>query len=181
MASAFKGGDLMAKRLGEIAKKIEQEKVLRVGFLETAKYPSGEQVAQVAFWDEYGTKTAPPRPFFRGAIAKNKEAWVRRFGKLVALNDYDVDKAMRIIADEMVNDVQSSIYELTSPALSPLTLMIRKVMIGRTDQKAQWADVAEAIKRLKRGDSTDGVSDKPLIYSNVMVSHVQFDIVDGQP
>lgn len=178
MASAFKGGSALAKKLGDIAKKIEREKVLRVGFLETAKYPSGEQVAQVAFWDEYGTTKSPPRPFFRTAIKANKEKWVRRFGKLVALNNFDVDLSMRLIAEEMINDVQTSISDLTSPPLSPLTLMIRKVMIGRTDQKATLSDVKEARARLARGEDTDGVSDKPLIYTNVMRSSVSFDIVD---
>jgi hypothetical protein len=179
MADTFTGGAAMEKRLRELAEALGQQKLLRVGFLETAKYPSGESVAQVAFWNEYGAKSAPPRPFFRNAIAKNKEAWVRRFGKLVPINNYDVDKSMRQIASEMIDDVQTSISDITAPALSQLTLMIRKVMIGRTDQKAQWADVADALARLKRGEDTGGVSTKPLVYSKVMRNSVAFDIVGG--
>ncbi len=31
---------------------------------ENSKYPDGTPVPLVAFWNEYGTRTAPPRPFF---------------------------------------------------------------------------------------------------------------------
>ena len=47
---------------------------LQVGFFKDAKYQTGEQVAQVAAWNEFGVKNKqgkwviPPRPFFRKAI-----------------------------------------------------------------------------------------------------------------
>lgn len=40
----------------------------------------GPPVAQVAFWDEFGTQTSKPRPFFRGMIAKQSRTWGTKLG-----------------------------------------------------------------------------------------------------
>ena len=50
-----------------ITKFMGKEK-LEIGFFETARYPNGTFVAQVAYFNEFGTLNIPMRPFFRNAI-----------------------------------------------------------------------------------------------------------------
>ena len=65
--------------LEKIKKKLEKrfnaKLQLEVGFFSTAKYSTGEYVAQVAYWNEYGTTLSPPRPFFRNAIKDKSKEW----------------------------------------------------------------------------------------------------------
>ncbi len=76
MASfGVKGGDNSAKVFAELGKKLGKGNLLKVGFFETETYPDGMHVAQAAFWAEYGTKSAPPRPFFRNMIATRSKEW----------------------------------------------------------------------------------------------------------
>ena len=72
----------MVKRSGQglanYLKKLVPESTgahVKVGVLENSKYPDGTPVPLVAFWNEYGTRTAPPRPFFRDTIEQNKKNW----------------------------------------------------------------------------------------------------------
>jgi hypothetical protein len=77
---------------------------VRVGFLENADYPavpsaSGAprpalHVAQVAFWNEFGTARAPARPFFRGMIAKDSPDWGEQLARNLKAADYDSDTAL---------------------------------------------------------------------------------------
>ena len=55
----------------EKLKKIKDARV-RVGWFEESKYDDNTPVANVAFWQEYGTKRGiPERPFMRPAAFKN--------------------------------------------------------------------------------------------------------------
>ena len=53
-----------------ITKFMGKEK-LEIGFFETARYPNGTFVAQVARYNELGNLNIPMRPFFRNVIIKN--------------------------------------------------------------------------------------------------------------
>ena len=60
--------DKGAKRIRKDMNKLDSAYVT-VGVHEGAgAYPSGVPVATVAFWNEFGTRSAPARPFFRSAI-----------------------------------------------------------------------------------------------------------------
>lgn len=54
MAVGARGGEALAKRLTEIAARVSQPATLRVGFLESARYPNGQQVAYIAAIQEFG-------------------------------------------------------------------------------------------------------------------------------
>lgn len=181
---ALKGGDKLEAKLKAMLGKLSQGEVLRVGFLETAKYPTGEQVAQVAFWNEYGTKTAPARPFFRNMIADKKGSWGTDLGKILKAVDNDVPRALALMGERIQGQLQQSIVDTNAPPLSPFTVMLRKVKQGRTDAPTTGADLAEARRRLaskKPGESSiDGVNAKPLIYTNIMRSSVAYDIKDAE-
>lgn len=110
-----------------IAQKVEKGGVLRVGFLEGATYPGGKgkpalHVAQVAFWNEFGTVRAPARPFFRTTIAKESGTWGENLGKAVVAYDYDGELALRAVGQAMRDDVEASIQRWTTPPNAPSTI-----------------------------------------------------------
>ena len=58
-----KGLDALAKRLSALARL-----KVKTGFFEEDKYDDGIQVAQVAAWNEHGTRFHPERPFMKEAL-----------------------------------------------------------------------------------------------------------------
>lgn len=143
--NAVIGGKRLTLALKSIEDKIVNAGVLRVGFLEGARYPetttkrfleavgskakpkivAGISVAQAAFWNEYGTKRAPARPFFRSTIQKQSPTWGDRLGKAVKAMNYDGQKALALLGQSMRDDVESSIAQWTEPGNAPLTIKIK--------------------------------------------------------
>ena len=87
---------------------------LRVGFIDSATYQDGQNVATVAFWNEYGTEKIPPRPFFRTTIANNKGKWIDYIRKVQTLDA----KAGELIKGDLV----FSILNWTEPPNAPYTI-----------------------------------------------------------
>ena len=87
----MRGGDKFRQRLAELA-----AQATTVGIIEQANYEGsdGESVAQVAFWNEYGTARTPARPFFRNTIAERKTEWARLAGKFMQANGGDVRQSL---------------------------------------------------------------------------------------
>jgi hypothetical protein len=147
MASVNKivGGKKLDLALQAIEKKITSGGVLRMGFLEGAKYPErtnarflkavGSEatptvvpslsIAQVAIWNEYGTRTAPARPAFRTTIAQKSKDWGAKLGKAIIATDYDGRKALALLGQDMRDDLENAIAQWTSPANAPLTVKIK--------------------------------------------------------
>lgn len=115
------GGDKLLKRL---EKKEKGKKTAYVGFFPKSIYPSGEHIASVAFWNEYGTDTIPPRPFFRTAIADNKKKWFKIIKDGVKKNESNraLERALKEAGHEAVNDVKRSILSWDTPANAPSTI-----------------------------------------------------------
>ena len=123
----FKGGSAFKKKLAEIAAKLGEGKSLSVGFLEGATYPAevdGDtlHVAQVAFWSEFGSKRTPPRPFFRGMIAKQSSKWGNALGKIAVATNYDGEQTLALMGEGIKGQLQQSINEFTSPPLAQSTI-----------------------------------------------------------
>lgn len=68
-------------------------------------------VAQVAFWNEFGTSHAPARPFFRNMITQESPLWGEKLAALVRRNGYDGTAALSLlgenIKDALVNSIRS--------------------------------------------------------------------------
>ena len=111
-----KTGDLA----GALKKYAQPKKVLRVGFVEEATYPDGTPVAQVAFWNEYGTETAPSRPFFRKTIRDNQSGWVNRIGGLVKSNN--ADKALALLGEHISGQIVQTITTFAEPPNATSTI-----------------------------------------------------------
>lgn len=125
--STLSGGKKLDLAIQSIAQKVEKGGVLRVGFLEGATYPAtkkgpGLSVAQVAFWNEFGTVRAPPRPFFRTTIAKESGTWGENLGKAVVFYKYNGELALRAVGQAMRDDVEASIQRWTTPPNAPSTI-----------------------------------------------------------
>ncbi len=128
MANHVIGGKKLALALKAIEHKIVNAGVLRVGFLEKSTYPSKAgkgaalPVAQVAFWNEFGTVRAPARPFFRTTIQKQSPTWGDRLGKAVKATHYDGQKALALLGQSMRDDVENAIAAWASPPNAPATI-----------------------------------------------------------
>lgn len=82
-------------------------------------------VAQVAFWNEFGTSTAPPRPFFRAAIKAHAKDWGEALAKAMRASEMDVDYSLNIAGLVMSEDIRSSLNSWNSPPNKPLTRFIK--------------------------------------------------------
>lgn len=119
------GGEKLNKYLRELALRLGQGGEIRVGFLEGATYPvddGGLSVAQVAFWNEFGTKKSPARPFFRNMIEDQQPTWARKLGAAVRYSQYRTRQALEIVAADIKGHLVESINLLQEPALAPYTV-----------------------------------------------------------
>ena len=119
----LKISDKIEKRLNEIAKKMEVS--LKVGFMSGAVYPeTGTPVASVAFLNEFGhggIYPAPPRPFFRNMIANESPGWGVKMSKLAKVTNYDGQKVMSSMGEDIKGALKQSITDFTTPELAEST------------------------------------------------------------
>lgn len=151
--------------LDKIKKKLEQrldaKLQLEVGFFSTAKYATGQYVAQVAYWNEYGTTLSPPRPFFRNAIKDKSKEWLELY-KDTQFQTRDMYKTLGIVGTVIKDDIATSITDLTSPPNSEIT--INGGWIRHSNGKA--------FKVKGKGSSN------PLINTGFMRNNVSYEITE---
>lgn len=165
----------MARYLRDTATKLKSASTLRVGFLEGATESTGVPTAMAAFWNEFGTKTAPPRPFFRNMIAKHGDEWPGQISALLANNGMDAKRSLEAMAEIIKGELRQSIIDTNAPPLSPITLMLRK-MVGNNPGEITGAMVGEAARRVAAGESSAGVSAKPLVWTGEMLASVDSEV-----
>lgn len=149
--TTFSGGEALERKLRELAEKLGDGKVLRVGFLEGAPYEkNGTPVATVAASNEFGNpaNNQPPRPFFRRMIADKSPDWGDDLANLAEAENFDIDTLMGRMGEHVKGQLQESIREFTEPELSPVTIA-------------------------KKGFS------KPLIDTSHMLNSVDYEVKDG--
>jgi hypothetical protein len=169
------GGDRMTRILNEISEKIK-DKYVDVGFMEGATYPNGTPVAMVAYWNEFGKTKQPPRPFFRKMITENQKKWPNQIANLLRVTNYDGNKVLGLMGEEISADLIESIRNLNEPALSPITLMLRK-MFWSNPYDITGKDVGDAARRVGMGEKgATGSQAKPLEWTGTMVRAVTYKI-----
>ena len=108
----------MVKRVGSLSAALSKYKEMnasvRVGVLENATYPDGTPVAMVAFWNEYGTKRIPPRPFFRTTVSEQKKNWVLSVQNLMKMHN-DPKQVMGLIGEHMKGNIVQGIVSFSDP------------------------------------------------------------------
>lgn len=128
-ALSITGGDRLRRKLEQLAGKLGRGGLVNVGFLESASYPvnaengaGGLSVAQVAYWNEFGTTRAPPRPFFRRMIAADSPEWGSTLGKAAKASGFDSKRTLELMGASIQGQLVKSIVDFTTPALSPKTI-----------------------------------------------------------
>jgi hypothetical protein len=132
-----KAAEAIIKSIGDKLSK----RYVRVGFLETAKYPgartrgSGKKrktvqvpvipVAQVAFWQNFGTKTTPPRPFFNNMVAKSSPRWGKAVGQILKANGYDEGATLASMGELLQGQLMQEIIDTNSPPNAPRTVEMK--------------------------------------------------------
>ena len=161
-------------RLERIPKEFEG-KVAQVGVPAGLAYENGTSVAYVAAIQEMGAPdvSIPARPFFKPAIAQHSDEWssimkgmVPKVGSGAATAE-DVLDAVGITA---VADIQSEIASVDSPALSPITVMLRKWR--KNGQTITGKTVGEAAAAVADGEDPGG-DDKPLNDSGLLIASIR--------
>lgn len=120
----LRGGEVLEKRLREIAESLGRGGTLRVGFLENARYPDGKPVAMIAMIQDFGAPSVgiPPRPFFRNWIANKQSEWPSGIATQLVLNNYDVDRTLTVVGSALRGQLQQSIRDTNTPPLAPSTI-----------------------------------------------------------
>lgn len=141
----------MTKYLKKISRSLGNGQTLAVGFLESETYPGGTYhfskkrlagmspevramaeflegkekfkgpVAQVALWNEFGTKRSPPRPFMRHTIATKSGKWGKQLGEALIHTKYDTYEALHLIGQLIQGQMRESITQWRDPPNSPIT------------------------------------------------------------
>jgi hypothetical protein len=151
--------------LQALAHKISVGGSLKVGFLEGVNYPVGDNskflsavgskatpkpsasvsVAQVAFWNEFGTKTAPARPFFRNTIAEQSAKWGKGLGKLMIQTKLNGPQSLELLGREMKNDIVTSIQRWPADNAA-LTVKIKGFNKGLVHNSVMVRNVAYKVE-----------------------------------
>ncbi|GAN86346.1 HK97-gp10 family putative phage morphogenesis protein [Komagataeibacter intermedius] len=176
MAVNFNGGSKLKAALNKLSQKVKDGGHVRVGYLEGAKYDDEKHtpVAQVAAWDEFGTPTAPPRPFMRDTIAKHSDQWGDGLGKALKATDYDVNRALAGVGSIIVGQIIDQIDEGSYQPNAPLTNLL-KDRFPKGDYSTE--DFLKAVHDLKNGaDAPEGT---PLNWSDRMRNSTAYEVKDG--
>lgn len=151
----FKGGKALERHLKNIAMELGSGGVVKVGFFEDAIYSGGKRnytakrrakmsqkgkdmaeflqgkdkytgpVAQVAVWNEFGTKKTPPRPFMRSTVAKKSPRWGNGLAVALKKTGYNSGEALSILGSVIVGQIQQTIDEWKDPPNAQLTVDLK--------------------------------------------------------
>lgn len=155
---------------------------LQVGWFESAKYDADTPVAAIAAMQEFGTKSAPPRPFFRPAVAENESKWATLAdsgGAAVIDGRATMSDVFNGLGLTVQADVKNAI---TGPhrALSPVTLALRKLKHdGVAINGTVVGAVAAAVARGETGPGQIGApfsNDTPLQDSGIMLATITYNV-----
>jgi hypothetical protein len=178
MKKFVSGGDKLDAALRRIASNLAGGAELEVGFLENARYPDGTPVAMVAAIQDGGAPKAgiPPRPFFRDMVANESKHWAADLAQILPTVNYDAAKALSLMGEEIKGELQQSIADTFSPALSPVTVMLRKMKADDPSLVVTKGTVAEARRRVQAGETASGVSTKPLVETGHLLQSVDMRV-----
>lgn len=178
------GGEKLAPYLRRLAHEAGKGAIVRVGFLEGAKYPDSDNtrflkgvhklasekggghtvlklpavpkvvkglpVAQVAFWNNFGTNTSGPRPFFSQTIAVQSKTWGRKLAAVAKKNMENGGKAdpkrwMALLGTDIKDQLKRSIRKWPADN-APLTVAIKGFNHGLVDSSVMERAVDFEVK-----------------------------------
>ena len=161
----IKGGDNLKRILKTMAAATSTAHSVSVGYQDGATFPDGVNVAMVAAIQNFGAPAAsiPPRPFFNNMVKMSGPHWGNDLAANLKGTQWDAEKSLGLLGEDMVSDLQLSVRETDSPALSPVTVMLRGMRSkGGPDFVITGKTVGEAAQRVRDGKTNYGASIKPL-------------------
>lgn len=165
--------DKIRARLERVPKEFNQQ-VAQIGIPQGPQYEDGTSVAYVAAIQEFGAPAVsiPARSFFRPTIAEKKAEWVGVMKQMVpkvgdgSASAFDVLDTVGRVA---VADIQTTIAGVNAPALSPITVLLRKwKKDGRTITGKTVGEAAAAIA----AGVDPGDDDKPLNATGLLIASI---------
>lgn len=103
---------------------------VKVGVLQgQGEHPNGDHgqtIAEIAFWNEFGTARIPPRPFLRSTLKERKLKYKALFAKILkAILNQRLSSQQGIgrIGLRVSSDIQQKITTLTSPPNAYATIV----------------------------------------------------------
>lgn len=100
-----------------------------VGVHEDAgKYPEGPSVVEVALWNEFGTRTAPERSFFRSALDENEgkiNEWREEAISNMLTKGWTVKQALEMMGFRLQTLIQNKIKSNVPPPNAPSTIIAK--------------------------------------------------------
>lgn len=140
----MRGGDKFRRRLAGLASQSSGSLKVRVGIFESAKYEDGTPVAAVAFWNEYGTVSIPPRPFFRNTIAAHRREWPQQAAAILRQNG-DVRQTLALMGEGIKGQIAESIQNLHEPPNAPATVRKKGFDKPLIDSGTLWRSIGSEI------------------------------------
>jgi hypothetical protein len=89
-------------------------------------------VATVAFWNNFGTATAPARPFFSNMIQEDSPKWGAALGRIVVHAQYDTKLALSQMGEGIQDKLVRRIVDWPADN-APLTVAIKGFNKGLVD------------------------------------------------
>lgn len=153
MAVNVKGGDKVAARLREIARRLGTNPTVRVGFPAGSTYPDGTSLPLVAAINEFGapSRGQPARPFMRNTIAKHGKDWPKAAAQLLKDTDYDAKRTLALVGEGIKGQMQQEIHALDSPPLAPSTIRRKGFAKPLIDTGFMWQHIS-----VETGDGGEG-------------------------
>lgn len=153
------GGNKFKSFLKGVSSKINDKK-LYVGFFTKATYPNGTTVPEVAAYNEFGTSTQPPRPFFRQMIARHKNDWPAYAANNLRNNNYDLKKTYDQMGLLISGQLKESINTFSGAPLAPSTIA-RKGGPGKATVRliglSHWMPAGSAKQLVDTGKMLDSI------------------------
>lgn len=163
-------------KLYKLSERFGKNKAVKAGVLADSTYPDGKSVAQVAFWNEFGTNKFPPRPFMRNAINENKDKWVETLLRLLK-SGLSTEKALGNLGEQMVNDIRQSIISGEFEPNSEVTLLL-KSRFPKDPEEITFSDVLDAIYDVEEGITAKGGKNKPLQWTGDLLRSIKYEVDD---
>lgn len=178
MAGKLVGGNRFKAAISDLSRKLAKAGTLRVGFLEGAKYPNGTPVAMIAAIQNYGAprRGIPPRPFFSNMVKDKSDSWGPAMAETLKRTNYNTEQTLELTGQGIKGQLQQSIIDTYSPALSPITVMLRGMKANDSSLVVTGKTVGEAAQRVADGKTNYGASTKPLVDSGYLLSRVDYEV-----
>jgi hypothetical protein len=158
----------------------------KIGFFAGKNYEDGTPVAYVAAIQEFGSPEngIPPRPFMRPTVEDKKGAWSADIAggmRAVIKGRLTADDVLDAVGAAAAGDIVKTLAAGDFKALSPITLMIRKMKDehrGDPNWRMSGAKVGEAAARVAAGEA-GSTRATPLDDTGYMMANVQHQVGDA--